>query len=128
MKLAELKEHLRSKTIEDLEIPVERAIVSEEFRTNGRDVDYRETSISRLIGMRVPFNSEFSIFYNLVSRYLKASCPYCGGPTKVGHLGGVGNILNINFECINMACGASLTLHIDTDSLSFKPPKGRDKV
>lgn len=126
MKIEQLKEYVNPRTIQELEIPIERAIVHEEFNKRGYDAectDSRERAVDRLIRMRVPFNSEWNTTFHLADKFIEGKCPYCKGPMDAHHGGGSGSQTNIEFRCLNNECGATVEIRVNWDAISVRPPK-----
>ena len=126
MKIKELKEHVYPRTIEEIDIPIEYAVVREEFNRRGIDAersDSRERAVNRLIDMKVPFNSEWNTTFHLADTVLKAECPYCHGPMDAHHGGGSNADTNVEFRCTNNQCYARISVRIHYDAISVFPPK-----
>lgn len=126
MKIKDLQNHVYPRTIEEIDIPIERAIVQEEFNRRGivsERTDARERAVDRLIEMEVPFNSEWNTTFQLAKTILKAECPYCHGPMDAFHAGGSNSDTNVDFRCTNDQCGAKATVRIHYDAISMTPPK-----
>ena len=52
-------------------------IIHDEFYGYG-EKDYRNRAIDRLISMNVNWHSEPNIEYDIMKRFVKIICPYCG--------------------------------------------------
>ena len=121
MKISKLNElGLRAKTLDNLEVRVEDVITDDEFNRPG-GTDYRNEAISRLVDLRVNFSSNCNIVWEMLKRFVKVECPYCGGKTKASGGGGNGSVSSMEYVCEK--CDSKVILCVSNDGVSLIPEK-----
>lgn len=119
MKVSKLDElGLRPKTLADIEVRVEDVITDDEFNRPGGK-DYRGAAIDRLVGLRVPFSSNCNIVWDMMKRFVKVECPYCGGNTKA--TSGSGNCDTSSTTYVCEKCDSRIVLSTQNDGISLIP-------
>lgn len=119
MKLSEIQKlGILPKTLQELEIPIDEVITNDEFniRYNSKqDEDYRNRAITRLIDMGVDFTSNWNILHDIIKRFVKVICPYCGNDElPVVNGGGGSHVWSACYRCNH--CKKEITLSFDAHS------------
>jgi DNA-directed RNA polymerase subunit RPC12/RpoP len=126
MKVSKLNElGLRAKTLDNIEVSVADVITDDEFNRPG-GTDYRNEAISRLVDLKVSFSSNCNIVWEMMKRFVRVECPYCGGKTKASGGGGNGHASSMEYVCEK--CDSKVILSVFNDGVSLIPAKaGRKK-
>ena len=119
---------ISQKVVDELEESAATLLASDEFnrreprRLPGEEPgpDYRERAINRAIKAQVPFYSDGNLVYDLVKRYVRILCPYCGVLITGHGGGGTADYMGVDFRCV---CGAGAHLCFHDDGISFSPPR-----
>jgi len=129
MKVSEVEKlGLMPKTVADLEVSVGDVITDDEFNMpniRGKPLrDYRNAAIDRLVGLKVAFSSNCNIVFDVLKRFVKVTCPYCGAEMKATEGGGNCHTSSITYVCPKeVKCGARVYISTLNDGVSFTPPK-----
>lgn len=121
MNRQELLKHFDDLTIDDsIQLNSLTVAIRQEFnRKNclGTSKDFRNQAIDFVVEKKLPFQSEINCFYDLCKRFVKITCPYCNGETKVTDGGGSATSHSVTYRC--NSCNAYATIHGPHDMLSF---------
>jgi hypothetical protein len=113
---------LGCKTLDDIEIDHVATISTDEFHKPMNTTDslnYRESAINRIIGLKLPLYNNCNLTYNIAKRFVKVVCPYCEVEMNVVNGGGNGSTSNVEYRC---GCGANANITLDNNAaLCFTP-------
>lgn len=60
---------------------------------------YNERALDLVVKHQLPFQSTFNSASETIQRFVKITCPYCGGETQYVNSGGSSNHFGIEFRC-----------------------------
>ena len=128
MKPEELAKHFKQAAIEDtIELNPLAVAESQEFHRRPLNPavekdrkDYRQRALDIVSIKKLPFQSTLNSMYELFKRWIKVTCPYCGGETEVFQ-GSGGSIHTTAYRC--KACKAEMGLTVQENGFFAYPEK-----
>ena len=123
MKLSEINNlGVSKKTLDESHINVSSIITSDEFNKPIKDEGkrtYRDRALERLLSLKIPFNSNMNIFWEMFEKLVLVYCPQCKDRCRYTY-GGGGDNCTIQYQCINCNFICSFTLPADGISVRYK--------
>ncbi len=122
MKLSEIQAitSLSSQTVDEAQIDVGQLITMDEFNRKSPVSDtYQNRTIDRLVKLKVPFQSNFNIFWELFQKLVTIHCPSCD--KKCQYDGGGGNLSGQTITYVCRSCRSKISFSMPPDGISVYP-------
>lgn len=124
MDLSEInKLNLLPKTLAEHSINIGDLITSDEFNRPNQDTlkhTYRDRALERLWSLKVPFNSNFNIFWEMFRKLVHIRCPVCSNDCQYNYGGGTGDLVSIEYKCASCGFACNFTMISNGISVSYK--------
>ena len=115
---------------DEMDVSLARCVTSQAFNAarTGDEIGYRDAAINKLIALKLAWDSEQNITYDVFRRFVIIKCPYCGYPMQHVNGGGSATECTVTYQCKRKRCQARAHITVRSmGGIGFEPPQQEDK-